>query len=310
MRRGPLHHISSATATRKAYHVVHTEGKLPIELEIDQAERNDFSTLIEWTARDEWIPGLNDADCFYATDSKSLWTARLDGGVVAFLLLNTYQPNLAHIGCSIVRPDLRNRGIANTIWTKVFGSCRVTTIGGDATHKALMHMTRKCGFAEAFRLMEYSGVPSIKKYSRDGIVPIDTALWDAIAAYDRVVFQAERKSFLSTWLSSPKHLARAAIEGDRVTGYGVIRPCHGGVYRVGPLFADNVETAERLFNALVTHTNGARVLLIVPEPNRFSIELSRRHGMEFVWPIVRMYHGPIPLLPLHKIFGITTLQLG
>ena len=313
VRRGSPQQLSSAatSTTGKAYHVGYTKEKLPIGLKIDQAERDDFNTVIEWTAREEWIPGLNDAECFYATDSKALWIARLDGNAAAFMFLNTYQPNLAHLGCYIVRPDLRNRGIGSTLEMKVIDSSRATTVGCDISHKAIIHhMEEKYGFAEAFRFVEYSGVPSIKRFSRDGIVPIDTTMWDAIAAYDRDVFQAERESFLSAWLSSPKHMARAAIEGDQVTGYGVIRPCHGGVYRVGPLFADNVETAERIFKALVTGMNSARVLLIVPESNLFSIELCRRCGLEFTWPIVRMYRGPRPLLPLHKIFGITTLQLG
>ena len=310
VRRGLPHQLLSAATPGKAYHVGHTKEKFPIGLKIDLAERDDFNTVIEWTAREKWIPGLNDAECFYATDSKALWIARLDGDAAAFIFLNTYQQNLAHVGCRMVRPDLRNSGIGSAIAIKVVGSSRATTIGTDVTDKAVIRNAEKYGFAEAFRFMEYSGVPSIKRHSCEGIVPVDTDLWDEIAAYDRHVFQAERDSFLSAWLSSPKHMARAAIEGDRVTGYGVIRPCQGGVYRIGPLFADNVDTAERIFNALVTDTNGARVLLIVPESNLFNIELCRRCGLEFTWPIVRMYRGPIPLLPLHKIFGITTLQLG
>ena len=214
---------------------------------------------------------------------------------MGFLFSNTYQPNLAHFGCYIVHPDLRDRGLGSTISRKVIGSCSATTIGTDSTIQGVVHIRKKYGFAEALRFMEYSGVPSNERYSREGIVPIETALWDAIAAYDEAVFLAERVSFLSAWLSSLQHMARAAIEGDRVTGYGVIRPCHGGVYRIGPLFADNVETAERILNALVTDTNGVQVLLIVPESNVFGIELCRRRGLEFTWPIVRMYRGPIPV---------------
>ena len=67
---GLPHQFSPAAATGKAYHVGHTKEKLPIGLKIDQAERDDFNTLIEWTAPEEWHPGLNNAECFYATDTK------------------------------------------------------------------------------------------------------------------------------------------------------------------------------------------------------------------------------------------------
>lgn len=48
----------------------------------------------------------------------------------------------------------------------------------------------------------------------------------------------------------------------------------------------------------------------VPEVNRAAIMLAERHGMKKVFETARMYTKQAPALPLEKIFGVTSFELG
>lgn len=50
--------------------------------------------------------------------------------------------------------------------------------------------------------------------------------------------------------------------------------------------------------------------LDIPEVNSFALELVKRHNMKVVFNTARMYKGAAPELPVEKIFGITTFELG
>ena len=52
------------------------------------------------------------------------------------------------------------------------------------------------------------------------------------------------------------------------------------------------------------------MFLDIPEPNPAARALAVRHGLAPVFETARMYRGPDPQLPLPRIFGVTTLELG
>jgi hypothetical protein len=52
------------------------------------------------------------------------------------------------------------------------------------------------------------------------------------------------------------------------------------------------------------------IFIDIPEPNRAAIAMARRLGLTPAFETARMYLGAAPQLPLHEIFGVTTLELG
>lgn len=48
----------------------------------------------------------------------------------------------------------------------------------------------------------------------------------------------------------------------------------------------------------------------VRQPNADAVSLLEAHGMERSFETARIYRGPAPELPLGRIFGITSLELG
>lgn len=90
----------------------------------------------------------------------------------------------------------------------------------------------------------------------------------------------------------------------------MIRRSHTGC-RIGPLFADSPERAERLFLALKARAGaGVPVFIDSPEANPVALDLVRRHGFSPVFETARMYAGGIPDLPLARVYGVATLELG
>jgi hypothetical protein len=114
---------------------------------------------------------------------------------------------------------------------------------------------------------------------------------------------------LRAWLAMPDSRARVYWRGGAITGFGMARRCREGV-KIGPLFADDETAAEALFGSLAGLAPGERVFLDLPEPNVAASALARRHGLEPVFETARMYRGPAPTLPLGRIYGITSFELG
>jgi len=89
-----------------------------------------------------------------------------------------------------------------------------------------------------------------------------------------------------------------------------MRTCRKG-YKIGPLFAQSSEQAERLFNAFKTRVSqNDDLFLDVPEPNQTGLALAEKYQLKKCFETARMYRGTAPALPVSKIFGVTTFELG
>jgi hypothetical protein len=89
----------------------------------------------------------------------------------------------------------------------------------------------------------------------------------------------------------------------------VLRACRVG-FKIGPLFADTPAIARALFTAAAAEAGGAPLSIDVPEPNAMAVDLASQFGLAPVFETARMYRGPAPDLPLERIYGVTTLELG
>jgi hypothetical protein len=81
-------------------------------------------------------------------------------------------------------------------------------------------------------------------------------------------------------------------------------------HKIGPLFADTPEIAEQIFCGLASTAPDELIYLDTPEPNEAAVALAGRYGMTEVFGTERMYTRGIPELPLHRIFGVTSFELG
>ncbi len=100
------------------------------------------------------------------------------------------------------------------------------------------------------------------------------------------------------------------MQNGRLSGYGLIRKRRAG-YKIGPLFADNPEFAEKLFLALTSHVKAKEPFYFdIPKVNRDAVNLAERYNMAPVFETARMYTHKKPDLPISRIYGVTSFELG
>jgi len=277
-------------------------------LTIRVMERADLDRALDWAAAEGWNPGLTDGNCFRAADPAGFLVACLGDEPVASISVVRYSADFGFLGFYIVRPEQRGCGFGFRLWQAGMDRLDGCTIGLDGV-VAQQANYAKSGFVLAHRNVRYGGTPRIQAPEDERLRVVGPDMIEAILAYDCPFFPAPREAFLRCWLKPNTRIAMALVEADEVKGYGVLRECRSG-FKIGPLFADGEEEASRLFRALAAKANGACIFLDLPEPNEAAVRLASRHGLAPVFETARMYRGPKPDLPLARIYGISTFELG
>jgi ribosomal protein S18 acetylase RimI-like enzyme len=271
--------------------------------------RPEVNIAIGWAAEEGWNPGFHDADAFYAADPGGFLVGLLGGVPVATISAVKYGDSFGFIGFYIVRPDYRGKGLGLQIWKAGLARLVSRTVGLDGV-LAQLNNYRKSGFELAYRNIRYQGVGGGPVSADDSIVALETIPFEEIAVYDQPFFPDDRRPFLRYWICQPSAGALGLLQGGKMVGYGVIRPCRFG-FKIGPLLADSPAVAESLFLALKARApTGAPVFLDTPAVNQAAIDLAQRHGMSVAFETARMYLGSEPRLPLQRLFGVTTFELG
>jgi len=260
---------------------------------------------VDWAASEGWNPGLYDAGCFHAADPKGFLIGLLGDEPIATISAVRYGKSFGFIGFYLVRPEYRGKGYGIQIWNAGLGYLAGRTIGLDGV-VAQQGNYRKSGFALAHRNVRYRGTGGGNFPGGSGVVPLSTIPFDELCAYDRPFFPGDREQFLRAWVDQPRSTALGIRRNRNLAGYGVLR-----LYKVGPLFADSQESAEQLFSALKAHAQeGAPVFLDTPAANSAAIDLVKRHKMTAAFETARMYRGESPALPINRLYGVTTFELG
>ncbi|MDZ7617043.1 MAG: GNAT family N-acetyltransferase [Patescibacteria group bacterium] len=272
--------------------------------------RSEIDIAVDWAAAEGWNPGLNDADCFHAADPSGFLVGLVDSEPVATISAVKYGNSFGFIGFYIVRPDCRGKGYGLQIWNAAMAYLAGRSIGLDGVVSQQDNYA-KSGFALAYRNIRYRGTGGGAAADDPRIAPLSCFPLANVLAYDRPFFPDRRDSFLKCWLVQPQSTALGIRDQNgQLAGYGVVRACRSG-HKIGPLFADTPQLAERLFLALRAGTPAeAPIFLDVPDTNLAAIALAQRHGMTPVFETARMYAGTPPKLPLSRLFGVTTFELG
>jgi ribosomal protein S18 acetylase RimI-like enzyme len=270
--------------------------------------REECGLAVEWAAQEGWNPGLHDAECFYRADPAGFFIALQGGEPVGCLSAVAYDEHFGFAGFYIVRPGWRGQNISHHLVRRAQAYLGNRTVGNDAV-VAQQETYKQLGFHLAYRNIRYSGTAGGDGGLTPELLPLHRIPFNELAAYDRLLFPADRSGFLGCWISQPESTALGYENKGKLSGYGVIRKCREG-HKIGPLFAENEAIAERLFLALTGNIAGETFFLDIPEPNPAAGRLVERYGMQKVFETARMYSGEAPALPVEKIFGVTSFELG
>jgi ribosomal protein S18 acetylase RimI-like enzyme len=281
----------------------------PKHLQIRRMTRADLDVAIEWAATEGWNPGINDAECFFAADPNGFLVGTIDQESVASISAVRYGESFGFLGLYIVKPEFRGSGCGLEIWNAGMAYLDGRCIGLDGVVEQQDNY-RKSGFEFAHNNVRYRGVGDGVSHRDDDIVEAASIDFNAIAEYDSQFFPDDRLQFLRKWLTQSQSTVLAIIRNQTIVGYGMRRTCRTG-HKIGPLFADSLELANRLLASLKSNVNaGSPFFLDVPATNIKAVEMAQQQDMEVVFETARMYSGAVPDMPLDRIYGITSFELG
>ena len=291
------------------------------ELIIRQMKPDEIALALEWAAREGWNPGLDDARCFYAADPDGFLIALVNGEPVGCISAVSYSDSFGFLGLYIVLPEHRGKRYGIALWNAAIRKLGQRNIGLDGVI-AQQENYKQSGFKLAHRNIRYQLQPedralAISALDKDQatevrmkIKPLVSYHFSTIADYDLECFGFNRHGFLENWTNQPQAFSVGASDGDKMLGYGIIRPCLSG-YKIGPLFADSEEVAQVMLHDLLKAVSPeGSIYLDIPEPNKSGLTLAEKCQMTPVFETARMYTANDPQLPLQRIYGITSFELG
>ncbi len=268
----------------------------------------ELATAVDWAAAEGWNPGHNDAACYRLADPEGVLVGLVDDAPVASISVVRYDQYFGFLGFYIVRPEYRGRGLGLGLWQAGLEYLSGCTVGLDGV-VAQQDNYRASGFELAYRNVRYRGA-GVAACQDGRVVDLANLPFDIVDGYDRPLFPAPRAAFVRAWIAQPGVRARGIVDNASLAGYGVLRPCREG-YKIGPLYADTPELADILYRDLAAAAEpGAPVYLDVPEPNPEGLALAARYRMQAVFETARMYRGEAPDLPLRRVFGVTSFEIG
>lgn len=273
--------------------------------------RSEMDTAVDWAAEEGWNPGLSDAACFAAADPDGFLVGLLDNEPIASISVVRYGARYGFLGFYIVKPAFRGHGYGWAIWQAGMARLADRVIGLDGVVDQQPNY-RKSGFALSHKNIRFEGHGRGNGAAdpEADLQPLADGPFEQLIEYDRSFFPDNRDAFLRAWLAQPGGVALGLRGGTGLHGYGVLRPCRCG-YKIGPLFADGPDAADRLYQALAAHAASNQPLYLdVPANNVHAMALAQRHGMKPVFETARMYKGAAPELSWDRTFGVTSFELG
>ncbi len=261
----------------------------------------EVEILVGWATAEGWNPGTGDATAFRRADPDGFLGAFIDGEMVAGISAIAYDEGFGFIGLYICRSDRRGQGHGKAVWDAAMARLTGRTIGLDAVPEQQGNYAAM-GFVPAYETIRMSG--AMERIGDTGVTPVTADVLPQIEAFDQRCFPAPRRSFLEAWLQPPRS-ALAVIEEGEIRGFAAFRHCVSGS-KIGPLFADGDRTAARLLAALAD----GPLQIDVPVAQQSFISALEKAGFSRSFSTTRMYRGPIPVVEMNRVYGITTLELG
>jgi GNAT superfamily N-acetyltransferase len=274
--------LKSAAAGTEAYD----------DVELDAARLDDalaLSSEAGWNQEaDDWRLLLREGDVFGRV-------RRRDGALIGSAAVLPLGKRLAWIGMVLVTADERRRGHARDLTRRAIEQTEAAVTGLDATPAGL-GLYRSLGFEDTDSLMRMGTLlpaPSGGGVG-GGARRANTDDLTRIIGYDAQAFGADRAAVLRDLHTRCPHAAFLAESGGKPTGFILARPGRIAT-QIGPLVADDPETAEHLLTAATAALSGP-VIVDVFTRHRAMCALLVRLGFTEQRPFTRMLNGPGPLL--------------
>lgn len=286
--------------------------KLSDDMHFVKLNREQFNIVVKWAEKEGWNPGLNDADIFWKTDPDGYYGVIKINEIIACGSIVSYNGDFGFMGFFIVKPEFRSKGLGRELWNirKKLLLARLregASIGMDGV-VSMQSFYAKGGFTNSHRDVRMEGKGKKYNYS-ESVSPLGENKLAELIAYDKLCFGFDRSVFITNWVKQSNAKTFTYVSKGIFKGFAVIRKAVQG-YKIGPLFADDKNTAVELLKACSSAVVDDLFYLDIPLLNREAYELANDFQLKEVFECGRMYFGKPPQVPVEKIFGVTTFELG
>lgn len=283
----------------------------------------EFEKVIKvWARKEGWNPGIHDYVPFYnvCQDAhKGLFSNK--NQLIASLSAVPYSKNFAFFGIYIVDPIYREQGVGEKLAKTVlseFKNCSL--LGLNGVKQQVGNYQRKYGFMPFHSNFRFSGIfnPQIcrspKPAEKIKIIGREDLAINELIDFDATIFSFVREQFLRKWLEMPESYLLAAVEDEKICGYGVVSKCVNG-YKIAPFFAKNEKFAKALYDGFYSRFKGKLIQLDIPETNPSAIKLATQFGLYKTLETKRMYKGDRKLIneqnsKMDQVYSLTSLEIG
>lgn len=272
---------------------------------IQQATIEEMSFFIDAARREGWNPGMDDATPFYKTDPTGFFIGKLNHDPIGCISTVAYNHSYGFLGFYIVLPPFRSQGYGLKLWNHGISYLGERSMGLDGVVDQQDNY-RKSGFQFYYNNIRYKG--QIKGQANSSLKKIKDVSFEELNQYDSKVCGFDRTSFLKNWIWMPNSYGLVKVD-EKMRGYGVIRKCATG-YKIGPLFADNIDTAKEILLGLAAPFKKEDIFLDLVQIHKDSFKLVEAFNLEKVFETARMYKGTPPAQKMDHIYGVTTFELG
>ncbi|HUE44674.1 MAG TPA: GNAT family N-acetyltransferase [Aestuariivirgaceae bacterium] len=263
------------------------------DVELDAARLDDalaLSTEANWNqVADDWRLLFREGKVFGRV-------RRRDRALVASAAVLPLGKRLAWIGMVLVTAGERRRGHARDLMRRALDHVAASgaTAGLDATPAGL-DLYRTLGFEDTDALMRMGcTLPSPPgQGAGGGVRRATTADLTRIIDYDAQAFGADRSAVLRDLQTRCPDAAFLAESRGKPTGLILARPGRVAT-QIGPLVADDPETAEHLLTAATTALSGPVIVDVFPHHNAMRTLLAHL-GFTEQRPFTRMLNGALRL---------------
>jgi hypothetical protein len=277
-------------------------------LAVRRIRADEVGLIYSWADGEGWNPGAHDLSAFHAADPDGFFVGERDGKPVACVSCVRYGTDFGFLGQYIVRPDCRGRGFGLEVWRAGMSHLAGRCVGLEGVLAQVPNYERS-GFRFAHHTTRFTGTGG--GTAPGGLVPLRELPFEVVAAFDARCFPAPREAFLRAWLALPDSVGLAAVDGSRLTGYGVLRKSVNG-HKVGPLFANDAATAARVLAGLISSIPGEPFCIDIPDETAQPDggRLVSAFGLNEAFRTARMYTAAPPAHVGSQVFGVTSLELG
>lgn len=281
---------------------------VPIDLasmRLETMTPSDASVLREWLTAEGYDPGVRVEQLAWAFEAGALLCVRIGGIRVGGIFASRFEGELGSVGYAVVRPGLRGRGIGARMVDLALERLGPGPIAAEVPPRVARAAMRR-GFTVAHRTVEYRCVAPSDPLVAEGrdIVPALEVPLRQIADLDERATGVRRDGLIHHWLTDADSVALAVRRNpDALAAYGLLRESRGR-FRLGPLFAEDEATAQRLYEALLSRAGPGQSVSLVMQCSKPHVQrFARRNGLQANDQRVVVTRGTLPSFDVGLLYS-------